>query len=196
MPTLFILSTTLITLALIFYSLGVWAERIARYLKPWHVAAFWTGFGFDLSGTWVMHKLSRGPFNLWEWHTLTGQLALWLMLAISSGQSSRREAGEKNLCKKNQRPRYHAPCRAHDTGKERGIQSRFGLCDQARRKKILLAQVVIRWVTHRAFLHPHLIHLPIYAKKIVPPVSMCPAGRIETGKRNGNFWSSSPAKPL
>jgi hypothetical protein len=29
--------------ALIFYSVGVWSERIARYLKPWHVAAFWTG---------------------------------------------------------------------------------------------------------------------------------------------------------
>lgn len=81
MPILFILSTTLITLALVFYSLGVWAERLARYLKPWHVAAFWTGFGFDISGTWAMHKLSRGPFNILEWHTLTGQVALWLMLA-------------------------------------------------------------------------------------------------------------------
>jgi hypothetical protein len=44
MSTLVIISTTLITLALLFYSLGVWAERIARYLKPWHVLAFWIGF--------------------------------------------------------------------------------------------------------------------------------------------------------
>ncbi|MBK7173664.1 MAG: TIGR03987 family protein [Bacteroidales bacterium] len=64
-----------------FYSLGVWAERIARYLKRWHVAAFWTGFAFDVSGTLAMTKLADGPFNLMELHTLTGQIALWLMLA-------------------------------------------------------------------------------------------------------------------
>jgi len=71
----------LITLALLFYTLGVWSERIARYLKGWHVAAFWTGFVFDISGTWAMHKMAKGPFNLLDLHTLTGQIALWLMLA-------------------------------------------------------------------------------------------------------------------
>jgi uncharacterized repeat protein (TIGR03987 family) len=81
MSTLLIVSTVLITLALIFYSLGVWSERIARYLKPWHVAAFWTGFLFDVSGTWVMHRMAQGPFDPTESHTLTGQIALWLMLA-------------------------------------------------------------------------------------------------------------------
>ncbi len=81
MSLFMILSTTLITLALIFYSLGVWAERIARYLKRWHVAAFWVGFAFDVSGTLAMTKLADGPFNLMELHTLTGQIALWLMLA-------------------------------------------------------------------------------------------------------------------
>lgn len=80
MYSLVILSTTLITLALIFYSLGVWSERIARYLKPWHVAAFWIGFAFDISGTYTMHLLSTGPFDITETHTLTGQIALWLML--------------------------------------------------------------------------------------------------------------------
>ena len=76
-----IISTTLITLALAFYSIGVWAERIARYLKPWHVGAFWLGFLFDTSGTWAMHRMAEGPFDLRESHTLTGQIALWLMLA-------------------------------------------------------------------------------------------------------------------
>ncbi len=80
MTPLLILSTTLITLALVFYSLGVWAERLARYLKTWHMAAFWTGFTFDVSGTWAMSGLAEGPFNLMELHTLTGQIALWLML--------------------------------------------------------------------------------------------------------------------
>jgi len=75
-----VLSAILITLALLFYSLGVWSERIARYLKPWHVFAFWTGFVFDISGTWMMHKLANGPFDILEPHTFTGQMALWLML--------------------------------------------------------------------------------------------------------------------
>ena len=81
MSTQLIVASILITLALIFYSLGVWSERIARYLKPWHVAAFWIGFMFDISGSWIMHKMSGGPLNLLEMHTLTGQIALWLMLA-------------------------------------------------------------------------------------------------------------------
>ncbi|TSA15257.1 TIGR03987 family protein [bacterium] len=74
-------ASILITLALVFYSLGVWSERLARYLKPWHVAAFWTGFLFDVSGTWTMHRLAQGPFDLTAPHTLTGQIALLLMFA-------------------------------------------------------------------------------------------------------------------
>ena len=76
-----IASATLITLALVFYTVGVWAERIARYLKPWHVVTFWIGFAFDVAGTLAMHVLAEGPFNLLDSHTLTGQIALWLMLA-------------------------------------------------------------------------------------------------------------------
>ncbi|HCV42959.1 MAG TPA: TIGR03987 family protein [Bacteroidetes bacterium] len=76
-----ITSASLITLALIFYSAGVWSERIARYLKPRHVAAFWIGFFFDVCGTLAMHHLAERPFNLLEPHTLTGQIAIWLMLA-------------------------------------------------------------------------------------------------------------------
>ena len=76
-----IVSSILITLALIFYSLGIWSERIARYLKPWHGAAFWLGFLFDVSGTLAMHRMAEGQFDLLEPHTLTGQIALWLMLA-------------------------------------------------------------------------------------------------------------------
>jgi uncharacterized repeat protein (TIGR03987 family) len=75
-----LVSAVLITLALFFYSLGVWAERLARYLKPWHVVSFWIGFTFDVSGTWAMHLLAKGPFDLSEPHTLTGQIAIWLML--------------------------------------------------------------------------------------------------------------------
>lgn len=80
MNLLVLTSTALITLALIFYSLGVWSERIAKYLKPWHVFSFWIGFAFDVSGTYAMHLLAKGQFNIFEPHTLTGQIALWLML--------------------------------------------------------------------------------------------------------------------
>jgi uncharacterized repeat protein (TIGR03987 family) len=80
MPPLLVLSSVLISLALVFYSLGVWSERIASYLKPWHVVTFWIGFSFDILGTWAMHILANGPFDLREPHTLTGQIALWLML--------------------------------------------------------------------------------------------------------------------
>ena len=78
---LFVLSTIFITLALLFYSLGVWSERIARYLKPWHVITFWIGFSFDVAGTFLMHLMAKDNFNLLDSHTLTGQIALWLMLA-------------------------------------------------------------------------------------------------------------------
>ena len=80
MSTAVAVSAVLITLALVFYTLGVWAERIARLLKPWHVAVFWTGLGFDVAGTLAMHRLAKGPFSLRDSHTLTGQIALWLML--------------------------------------------------------------------------------------------------------------------
>ena len=75
-----ILSSVLISLALVFYSLGIWAERFARRLKPWHVVTFWIGFSFDVAGTLAMHKIAEGTFNFWDLHTLTGQIALWLML--------------------------------------------------------------------------------------------------------------------
>lgn len=84
MNLLVLASSTLITLALVFYSIGVWSERIARYLKPWHVATFWVGFAFDLAGTFHMHMLAEGRFDILDPHRLTGQIALWLMLAHAS----------------------------------------------------------------------------------------------------------------
>ncbi len=79
MPGITVAASILITLALIFYSLGVWAEHLARYLKGWHVVAFWTGFLFDTSGTLAMELIQPG-FDWASSHTITGQIALWLML--------------------------------------------------------------------------------------------------------------------
>ncbi len=39
------------------------------------------GFAFDVTGTIAMHFISENPFDLTDFHTLTGQIALWLMLA-------------------------------------------------------------------------------------------------------------------
>ena len=75
MSSLTVAASTLITLALVFYSLGVWAERISRYLKGWHVAAFWTGFAFDVAGTTAMEPMKPG-FDWSSSHTITGQIAL------------------------------------------------------------------------------------------------------------------------
>jgi uncharacterized repeat protein (TIGR03987 family) len=74
-----VVSSVLITLALVFYTLGVWAERLQRYLKPWHVVAFWTGLVFDTAGTYAMSLLTEGGMDWGDFHTLTGQLAIWLM---------------------------------------------------------------------------------------------------------------------
>jgi len=81
MSGILLFSTVTITLALVSYSIGVWSERISRFLQAWHVFMFWTGFLFDVSGTVAMHFISEDAFNLRDLHTLTGQIALWLMLA-------------------------------------------------------------------------------------------------------------------
>ena len=80
MSALNLAAVVLITLALAFYSVGVWAERFSRYLKGWHVGAFWAGFSFDVSGTIAMDLMEPG-FDWSSSHTITGQIALWLMLA-------------------------------------------------------------------------------------------------------------------
>ena len=81
MSKILLFSIITINLALLFYSIGVWAERFSKYLKKWHVVTFWIGFTFDVSGTVAMHFISENPFDLTNLHTLTGQIALWLMLA-------------------------------------------------------------------------------------------------------------------
>ena len=64
--------------ALAFYSAGVWGERIAARLKPWHVAMFWLGWGFDTAGTGRMERLAGG-LRL-NFHGITGAVALVMML--------------------------------------------------------------------------------------------------------------------
>jgi len=67
-----------ITLALVCYSIGVWSERIAGRLKPWHLIFFWLGLVFDTWGTGMMLEMAGGlAFNF---HGITGVIAIVLML--------------------------------------------------------------------------------------------------------------------
>ena len=81
MPEQVLLALVLITLALIFYSIGVWSERMAGCLKSWHLVFFWGGFVFDTTGTGIMLEMAGGiKFDL---HGLTGLIAILLMLVHS-----------------------------------------------------------------------------------------------------------------
>jgi uncharacterized repeat protein (TIGR03987 family) len=67
----------IITLALVFYSIGVWSERFAGRLKLWHLVFFWLGLVCDTWGTGLMMEMAGGlTFDL---HGLTGMLAIALM---------------------------------------------------------------------------------------------------------------------
>ncbi len=68
-----------ITLALVFYTVGVWAEKLQGSLKKWHVAVFYLGLIFDTIGTSLMSKLANNGFQL-NFHGVTGLIAIILML--------------------------------------------------------------------------------------------------------------------
>ena len=67
-----------INLALLFYSIGVWSERISGKLKVWHLVFFWLGIVFDTLGTGMMFEMVGGmTFDI---HGITGLIAILLML--------------------------------------------------------------------------------------------------------------------
>lgn len=68
---------TAMLLALVAYSTGVWAERLAGGLRPWHLTAFWIGLASDTWGTDQMFQLAAG-WHL-SLHAVTGAIALALM---------------------------------------------------------------------------------------------------------------------
>lgn len=79
------LSTILITLALVFYTIGVWSERFAGRLKGWHLIFFWGGLVFDTAGTGMMMDSAGGlTFDI---HGVTGVLAILLMFVHAAWAS-------------------------------------------------------------------------------------------------------------
>ena len=59
MDTKLILAIIAITLALVFYTIGVFGERRAKTLKKQHVIIFWLGLLCDTTGTTIMSLIAR-----------------------------------------------------------------------------------------------------------------------------------------
>lgn len=74
-----------ITLALVFYTVGVFGERKARSLHKKHVIIFWLGLVCDTIGTVTMSKIANSGTaevtqNGLNIHAYTGLVAIVLML--------------------------------------------------------------------------------------------------------------------
>ena len=71
------LASIIITAALVFYSIGVWGERIQGRLRNWHLAFFILGLVCDTWGTGLMFDFAGGmQFDI---HGISGLLAIILM---------------------------------------------------------------------------------------------------------------------
>lgn len=73
-----------ISSALVFYTIGVWGERIQRKLKFWHIIFFLLGLIADTVGTALMEKIAETTHLHDEIHTVTGVIAILLMLVHAS----------------------------------------------------------------------------------------------------------------
>jgi uncharacterized repeat protein (TIGR03987 family) len=67
----------IINLALLFYSIGVWSERLQGRLKVWHTVFFWLGLVCDTWGTGLMFEYVGGMS--YDIHGVSGVLAIALM---------------------------------------------------------------------------------------------------------------------
>lgn len=72
-----------INTAMVLYTVGVWAERIQRRLKWWHLWFFWSGLVCDTIGTTAMAEIGGALFKF-NFHGLTGMTAILLMLFHSA----------------------------------------------------------------------------------------------------------------
>jgi uncharacterized repeat protein (TIGR03987 family) len=70
-------ATIIMAAALVFYSIGVWGEKISGRLKWWHFVFFVLGLICDTWGTGMMFEMVGGmTFDL---HGITGVIAIVLM---------------------------------------------------------------------------------------------------------------------
>ncbi|MBA4370995.1 MAG: TIGR03987 family protein [Coriobacteriaceae bacterium] len=76
---IFVMSGLLsVTLALVFYTWGIWGARRAKTVKPMHVAFLWLGLVLDAGGTGLM-AMQIGYYRM-DIHGIIGTLAILLML--------------------------------------------------------------------------------------------------------------------
>lgn len=69
-----------ITLALAFYTVGVFSERLSGSLSLKHVALFWMGLACDATGTTIMTNIAQQGNAAAGIHGVSGTLAILLML--------------------------------------------------------------------------------------------------------------------
>lgn len=67
-----------ITLALVFYTVGVWGEKLTGKLKIRHLVIFWIGFVCDTTGTTLMSRLAGNVLTV-NFHSVSGLTAIVLM---------------------------------------------------------------------------------------------------------------------
>lgn len=82
MTGILITAIVTITLALVFYTIGVWSEHRSRQLKKIHLFFFLLGLCMDTTGTILMGRIAKqsifsGKLSL---HGVTGALAIILMI--------------------------------------------------------------------------------------------------------------------
>lgn len=68
-----------ISSALVFYTIGVWGERLQKKLRFWHLVFFLLGLLADTIGTGLMEHIARLTHLHDEVHTVTGIIAILLM---------------------------------------------------------------------------------------------------------------------
>lgn len=74
-----IAAVCVISSALVFYTIGVWGERIQKKLKSWHIAFFIAGLFADAIGTGLMEQIAHMTGMHDSIHTITGITAIILM---------------------------------------------------------------------------------------------------------------------
>ncbi|MEG1059890.1 MAG: HsmA family protein [Terrisporobacter sp.] len=85
MNSTLIFAIVTITLALVFYTIGVFGERRAKSLNKNHVIIFWLGLICDTTGTLTMGHIAKAGMGTMSvsgqmLHGVTGVLAIVLML--------------------------------------------------------------------------------------------------------------------
>lgn len=76
-----ILAIATISLALVFYTIGVFSERRSGVLQPKHLIFFGLGLVFDTTGTMIMSSIAKAgaATSGLSLHQVTGVIAILLM---------------------------------------------------------------------------------------------------------------------